>query len=326
MIQTFVVPPRSAAKRLLGHGYATLSSLILFPTLLLVNGVQMASLVLLPFSRRLFRRVNRGCASFWWGMARWWTEGLYGIHAVFSGDTIPVEENAMVVVNHQQMSDIIALFTFAWRKRRLGDLKFVVKEVLKYVPGVGWGMLFLDCLFLKRNWEADQTYIQRTFAKFKTEAIPIWLVSFSEGTRIKPAKLEKSREYAKKANLPVLSNVLLPRTKGFAAAVEGLRGHIAAVYDVTIAYPTGIPSLWQMLQGYTREFHLHVRRFAIEGLPTDREALASWLVARWEEKDRLLQRFHERGAFPARATDAVTRSAGAAPIAPWGGTEGIVPG
>src|SRR2546422_754960 len=130
MVQKFLVPPRSRARLALGQTCAVLSSLVLFPTLIAINGIQMASLVLLPFSRRLFRRVNRACANAWWGLARWWTEGLYRVRAVFSGDTIPVEENAIVVVNHQQMSDIVALFTFAWRKKRLGDLKFVVKKIL----------------------------------------------------------------------------------------------------------------------------------------------------------------------------------------------------
>lgn len=248
----------------------------------------MASLVVLPFSPRLFRFINRTCADSWWGLGRWWTEGLYGIRAEFRGDPIPAEENAIVVCNHQCMTDIVALWSLAWRKGRLGDMKFAVKDVLKYVPGLGWGMLFLDCLFLKRNWEEDEKLIHSTFAKFSRFQIPIWLISFSEGTRLTPKKWQAARAYAEKRGLIAPQNVLIPRTKGFAAAVTGLRHYATAVYDITLAYPQGIPSVWQLVQGRVDRFIIHVRRFPIETLPQDRDGLSRWLMVRFEEKDRLI--------------------------------------
>ena len=143
----------SAGGRVWGNIKASITTFFLSTTLLLTNAMQMASLVVLPFSPRLFRLINRNCAGNWWNLGRWWTEGFYGIRPEFRGDAIPPKENAIVVCNHQCMTDIVALWSLAWRKGRLGDMKFAVKEVLKYVPGIGWGMLFLDCLFLKRNWE-----------------------------------------------------------------------------------------------------------------------------------------------------------------------------
>lgn len=217
---------------------------------------------------------------------------------MITGDDVPIRENAIVVANHQQMPDIIALFMLAWRKKRLGDMKWFVKDVLKYVPGIGWGMLFLDCLFVKRNWSEDEDKIHNTFSKFLSEDIPIWLTSFSEGTRITGAKLEKSQDYARRENLPVPEHVLIPRTKGFVASVHGLKGHIHAIYDVTIGYPDGIPSLWQYLKGMVGRVHMRVRRFAIEELPSDPSALSHWLLVRFQEKDRLLEYFVTHGAFP----------------------------
>ena len=78
---------------------------------------------------------------------------------VISGDELPQTENAVVIANHQSMTDVQALFLLARKAGRLGDLKWFVKNSLKYVPGIGWGMVFLDCLFVKRDWTADRRRI-----------------------------------------------------------------------------------------------------------------------------------------------------------------------
>ncbi len=278
----------SLGPRLLGNLKATLTTLGLGSTLLFTNACQMASLIIRPFSSKRFRNFNTFCAGSWWGLGRWWTEGLYGIRAVFRGDEIPAEENAIIICNHQCMTDIVALWSLAWRKGRLGDMKFAVKQALKYVPGIGWGMWFLDCLFLKRNWENDERMIRATFAKYARFQIPLWLISFSEGTRLTRKKWEAARQFAQKRGLPAPENVLVPRTKGFVAAVSGLRDYATAVYDITIAYPQGIPSVWQLIQGRVDLFVVHVRRFPIESLPHDKAELASWLMGRFEEKDKLI--------------------------------------
>ena len=276
--------------KLLRNTLAVVSTLFLFSTIIITNMVQMASLIIRPFSLKLFRKVNTLCAGSWWGLCVFFQERLYRIRPVFTGDVIPERENAFLIVNHQGMTDILVLFGLAIRKKRLGNMKYFVKDVLKYVPGMGWGMLFLDCLFLKRNWEQDQDRINRTFGKFKREDIPIWLVSFVEGTRISAAKVEASQRYAQSKGLPEFNNVLLPRTKGFVAVVKNLRDHLDAIYDVTIIYPNGTPSLWQVVQGLVREFHLDVRRFPVDTLPTSDAGLSEWLLMRFREKDGAVEK------------------------------------
>jgi 1-acyl-sn-glycerol-3-phosphate acyltransferase len=276
-----------------------LAAVFLFTTLIAVNGLETLSLVLRPFSRGAFRHFNRQCADWWWGMCVSVSQ-MADIRPIYYGDELPMRENAIVVCNHQQMPDIVALMMLARCKGRLGDMKWFVKDVLKFVPGVGWGMLFLDCLFIKRNWDADAGHIRATFSKIIDQKIPLWLISFSEGTRITAAKLARTREYANKQSLPLPEHVLIPRTKGFVASVEGLRGHIQAVYDVTIAYPEGIPTLWQYFRGLASRIHLRVKRCAVEELPTEPAALSGWLLERFREKDRLLSYFFEHGVFPAQ--------------------------
>jgi 1-acyl-sn-glycerol-3-phosphate acyltransferase len=223
---------------------------------------------------------------------------LNGVELVVSGDLIPPRENAIVVVNHQNMPDITFLMDFARQKGRLGDMKWIVKEPIKYFPGIGWGMLFIDCVFVKRDWAKDRDSVRRTFAKLRDKKIPVWLISFSEGTRITPPKLAKSQAYAREQGLPEPRHTLLPRTKGFVATVEGLRDHVAAVYDLTLGYEGGVPTLGQFVKGYAPRAHLHARRFPIETLPSDAEGLSDWLRDRFQEKDELLERFYAQGEFP----------------------------
>ena len=274
-----------------------LVALYLFGTLLLINVLQTASLVLRPFSRAAFRRVNRWFADRFWAWCAWTTLSLHRTRAVMSGDELPQHENALVIVNHQTMTDVQVLFLLARKARRLGDLKWFVKDSLKYAPGFGWGMTFLDCLFVKRDWTADRARIERVFRRVVSGRVPLWLISFSEGTRMSPANLAASRKYAAEHALTLPRHVLLPRAKGFVASVVGLQGHISAVYDVTIGYVDGLPSLWQWAKGEMREVHLHVRRTAVAELPGAPEGLAHWLQERFVEKDERLDRFYAAGSL-----------------------------
>lgn len=290
--------PRSTWLREVGKSVrGAVVAVSLVGSLLAINLLQTSSLALRPFSRRSFRRVNRWSADRFWGWCARTTLSLHRTRVVISGDALPADENAVLIANHQSMTDVQALFLLARRERRLGDLKWFVKSSLKYVPGVGWGMAFLDCLFVKRDWTADRRRIERTFHRVTSGRVPLWLISFSEGTRLSAEKLAHARRYAAEHALAVPRHVLLPRAKGFVASVTGLRGHVSAVYDVTIGYVDGLPTLWQWAKGEMREVHLHVRRYALDELPAAPEALADWLRDRFVEKDERLDRFYAAGSL-----------------------------
>jgi 1-acyl-sn-glycerol-3-phosphate acyltransferase len=273
----------------------------LFVTLIAFNLAQTLSLLLLPFSRRAFRRFNRWAADLWWGWCVSLAKCLHKTRIELSGDPVPDGENALVLSNHQQMPDITFLMFFARSKRRLGDMKWFVKDIIKYVPGAGWGMLFLDCPFVKRDWAADRESIARTFSRLVRGRVPVWLILFPEGTRITPQKLKSSHEFARTRGLRAHKHLLLPRTKGFAASVQGLRSHLDAVYDITIGYPTGVPTLWQYCRGFVRVAHLYVRRFPIDAMPAQDGELSKWLIDRFLKKDQLLDRFYQTGCFTSAA-------------------------
>ena len=51
-----------------------------------------------------------------------------------------------------------------------------------------------------------------------------------------------------------------------------------------------------------KSVNMHWRRFAIKDIPThDDKVFADWLLARWREKDDLLEHYLENGRFPADA-------------------------
>ena len=271
-----------------------------FAVLIVMNLIQTASLVIKPFWPRGFRRFNRWAANFWWGGCVLYARRFNRQEVVFSGEELPINENVLVLSNHQQMPDITTIMSLARSKQRLGDLKFFVKHAIKWVPGVGWGMQFLNCPFLKRDWSADRERINATFATLVNERIPMWLVSFVEGTRATEAKIRASAEWAVENGFKPTRHVLIPRTKGFAASVEGLGDHLNAVYDLTIGYVGGVPNLWQHITGQVRQIHVHVRRFPAEELPRLEDELRQWLMDRFYEKDELLEAYYTTGAFPVK--------------------------
>jgi hypothetical protein len=160
-------------------------------------------------------------------------------------------------------------------------------------------MWLLDCIFLARDWLKDRKNIDTLFRKYRAEAIPLFLVSFLEGTRLTPKKLAASQAFAKERGQYVPKHTLVPRTKGFVFTMTGLRQHLDSVYDVTIGYETSRPpSLFNCFAGDVKRLDVHVRRYAAASLPTDEEALATWALERFREKDELLELRRETGRFP----------------------------
>ncbi|RZA06295.1 MAG: acyltransferase [Proteobacteria bacterium] len=272
---------------------------LIFLLLLLIplNLIQMASLLIWPLSGKLFRAINRGvCATFFGGL-NILMEKIAGVEVILSGDALPPGENAFVISNHQAMADIPAIIALATRSSRAGDIKWFVKDPIKYVPGIGWGMLFLDCIYVKRNWMADKARVLKTFANLRAHRTPFWLVSFLEGTRITPGKLARAQSFGARQGLPHLTHVMLPRTKGFEATMEGLGEHKQAVYDVTIGYEGRPPGMFQLLLGGVSRVHIHARRYPVAELPKDNKERAEWALKRWEEKDKRLAKFYASGAL-----------------------------
>lgn len=268
-------------------------------SLLLFVGAQCMSWIFVrPLSRPLFVRFNRFAAGTWFGFCIGLAEVTHGMRIDLTGDELPSGETVLVLANHQDMPDIGFLMALARTKGRLGDLKWFVKDSFKYLPGVGWGLWFLENLFVKRRWSEDKEAIRSVFRRLVEDARPFWIVIFPEGTRLTRQKLRRAQSTAVRRGRVALSHLLPPHTRGFAATVSATADRLDAVYDVTIGYPEGVPTIGQFLCGYAPVAHLHVVRWPIETLPSTTQELTSWLRERHREKDRLLALFSKDRRFP----------------------------
>lgn len=260
-----------------------------FIPLMIFHALQYPSLILLPFSRKAFWAYNRPIAYMNWG---WWAyalQNLVGAKIEFVGDDVPVAENAIVIANHQSMGDIPVMLCLALKKDRVGDLKWLVKDQLKFMPGIGWGLKFLDALFLKRRWAEDQQTVKETFDRYVSMKTPLWLLLFPEGTRANKKKILSHR-----AKTTETHYVLPPRSKGFTASVQGLRSVVQAIYDLTIIYPEEYPPrLIELMRGEVPYVHIKVTRFPIDSIPTDEKELAHWLHERYLVKDRVIAEYRK---------------------------------
>jgi 1-acyl-sn-glycerol-3-phosphate acyltransferase len=153
---------------------------------------------------------------------------------------------------------------------------------------------------LKRNWNKDKERIQETFKHINQHKVPIWLITHPEGTRFSEEKMEKSHQWAKKNDLPLFDHVLLPRSQGLIATIQGIGEVIDAVYDITIGFDGNrILDLADAVLPQTgRHVHLHIRRFPIESVPKDPIEIDKWLLSVWEEKEKLMEEFKKNGKFP----------------------------
>jgi 1-acyl-sn-glycerol-3-phosphate acyltransferase len=271
--------------------------LFLFLSVMALNAFQMLSLLFIPFSKKLVWWMNRIACGTWYRLLCHTLQYWLGIQILQSGDELPAKEQVFLIANHQSMSDVPAVLELARRCKRVQDTKWFVKDPIKWVPGIGWGMLFLDTLYVKRNWMADKEKVTATFRRLRENKHPFWVMSFLEGTRSTPAKILRSQEYAKKAGLPVLTHVQLPRTKGFEATLDGIEGLYAAIYDVTIGYEGEAPSLTKLFFQSVPRIHLHVKRYPAANIPKEAKARADWAVQRFVEKDKLLAQFKKENRF-----------------------------
>lgn len=268
---------------------AILFSIFVFLPLLVINALQTLSILWRPFSLKWFRRYNNFWAHHYWSYVGYMAQTFGGVSVNIIGDRLPYHENALVLANHQSTVDIVVQLIIGRQYRRLGDMKFFVKDILKWVPGPGWGMAFLECIFMKRNWAEDRPRVVAQLRKFQKDRVPVWVNIYPEGTRLKPGKLAAAQEFARKSGQPVPQHVLVPRVRGFLATLEGLEGHLQAVYDLTIAYPERTPTLWDLLSGKGTPVTVEITRYPIEALPVDSEGRSDWLMKLYQDKDKRLQ-------------------------------------
>lgn len=213
------------------------------------------------------------------GHTRWDIKGLEGLD---------LRGWYLVSSNHQTWSDILVL-----QKVFLGRipfLKFFLKAELIWVPVIGLAWWALDFPFMKRGKKGGRSDLETTrIACERFKLIPTSVINFVEGTRFTPAK-------HKRQNSPY-RHLLKPRAGGMSVALATMGEDFRCLLDVTIAYPRGTPTFWDLLCGRMEEVVVRVQSRPIppalvgsarEDGPAFRAGVQAWIAEMWAEKDRQL--------------------------------------
>ncbi|KAL8642091.1 MAG: hypothetical protein Q9228_001176 [Teloschistes exilis] len=219
-------------------------------------------------------------------------------------------ERLILIANHQIYTDWLYLWWIGYTNGMHGRIYVVLKESLRRIPIIGWGMQFSQFIFLKRNWEKDKDRLAAHLQKLNNAVAPMWLMLFPEGTNLHPVTRKASKKWADKNGIPDMEHQLLPRSKGLQFCIQNLRKTTPYVYDCTIAYegvPTGqyASEIFTIQAAYfggkpPKSVNMYWRRFDVWSIPVDNDrAFDNWLRARWIEKDQLLDHYQKTGRFPA---------------------------
>lgn len=140
----------------------------------------------------------------------------------------------------QIYTDWLYLWWIAYTNGMHGRIYIVLKESLRRIPIIGWGMQLCQFIFLKRKWENDKSNLAAHLQKLNKLTDPMWLLLFPEGTNLAPCTRQRSAEWAAKSGIKDMQNVLLPRYTGLQFCLQQLHESVDYVYDCTIAYE-GVP-------------------------------------------------------------------------------------
>ncbi|KAJ6716721.1 1-ACYL-SN-GLYCEROL-3-PHOSPHATE ACYLTRANSFERASE 5-RELATED [Salix koriyanagi] len=260
------------------RGVVCLLVLLLTAFMTLVYCGFVSAVLLRLFSIHHSRKVTSFFFGSWLALWPFLFEKINKTKVIFSGEIVPARERVLLIANHRTEVDWMYLWDLALRKGCLGCIKYVLKSSLMKLPVFGWGFHILEFISVERKWEKEQISPSRSVQGVKA--------------------------YAAEHGLPILNNVLLPKTKGFYACMEDLRGSLDAVYDVTIGYKPRCPSLLDNVFGVNpSEVHVHVRRIALDEIPTSEEEVSAWLTNIFQLKDQLLSDFYLQGHFPNQGTE-----------------------
>jgi 1-acyl-sn-glycerol-3-phosphate acyltransferase len=202
----------------------------------------------------------------------------------------------LVIANHRSWVDILVLQTVF--NRRIPFLKFFIKDSLKWVPVLGLAWWALDMPFMKRYTKeqiarrpelrgTDLKATQRACEKFRDH--PTSVINFVEGTRFTAAKQSATRSPYR--------YLLRPKAGGIAFVMEALGPVLQDLLDVTIGYPDGDCSLWDLCCGRVRTIRVDVQRRSLPvrqaagdyvGDGEFRGKFQEWLGNLWLEKDTRL--------------------------------------
>lgn len=218
----------------------------------------------------------------------WDVEGL---------EKLDLTHSWLVTSNHQSWVDILALqYQF---NRRLPLLKFFLKQELIWVPVIGLCWWALEFPFMKRYSKAylekhpekqgqDLATTRKACERYKTT--PVSIFNFLEGTRFTPAKHAQQDS--------PFEHLLRPKAGGIAFVLDAMGEQLHGMVNVTIHYPGGRPSFWDLLSGQVKRIVMRIETMPIpeqfigqsyDQNMTHRAEFQAWVNQLWQAKDQQLK-------------------------------------
>ncbi|XP_063924992.1 lysocardiolipin acyltransferase 1-like [Zophobas morio] len=263
-------------------------------------------LPVLFLSNKLYRYCTDALFTFWQYYPTVLLETLCGCDIQVSGDVILANETSLIVMNHRTRTD----WNFLWptmyhcvygKSRFRHPTKFVLKDIIRHIPGPGWVMQMACFVYIKRCWLLDKITLQKAVDYFADLSYKYSLLVFPEGTDFTKSTKSKSDSYARKHGIQTYDYVLHPRTTGFVFLTQQMlsRQAVDAVYDVTLVYPDVVPQNEAiLLKGdFPKQIKVHLVRYPSAVLPRTEQGLRDFLEKRWLDKERTLREYHMTGQF-----------------------------
>ncbi|PWN90411.1 acyltransferase-domain-containing protein [Acaromyces ingoldii] len=197
---------------------------------------------------------------------------------------VELPSKSVWISNHQVYTDWLYLWCLAYYGDLADSILIILKDSLKWIPFVGWGMQFFRFIFLARNWLADKGPLAKhlAFMASKARSVPtagqqgsatdlavsrsspskLLLLIFPEGTLVSALTRPTSKKFAEKQDIADCRNLLLPRSTGLLFCLRSLAADISdlKLVDFTIGYP-GIPPA-----GYGQSYYT-LRSIFMQGVP-----------------------------------------------------------
>lgn len=264
-------------------------------------------LPVLFISNRLYRNLVDYIFTFWQMYPAALMKFLFNTKITVIGDPVDQDEMSLLIMNHRTRTD----WNFFWpaiyhassgNARWHRPTKFVLKDQIRKIPGIGWVMELTSFFFLKRQWSSDQKHLKSTLDYFCNLKYKFSLLLFPEGTDFCPDTKSRSDRFASDNNLPKYEYVLHPRTTGFVYLASRLIqcNVLEAIYDVTVVYCDTVPQRETFLfKGvFPKEVIFIFQKYPKDDLPLDEEGLKNFLMDRWLAKENLLAHFANNHMLP----------------------------
>ncbi|KAI8828439.1 hypothetical protein BC829DRAFT_412191 [Chytridium lagenaria] len=183
---------------------------------------------------------------------------MYGDHASLRND-----ERVILTSNHQTLVDWWYIWLLGWSKGAHGDIRIILKDSLKWVPIVGWGMQFFEFIFLSRRIQVDEPRLRSSMVKIRSlipssktsQNTPYHHRGFLSGSSssLKAPKIQRVR---RKNNIPLNlrpKHTILPRSTGYRICLEELVGRVESRESETLGLPPAITTIYDITVGFEGE-------------------------------------------------------------------------